>query len=327
MNLADMFTVVSMTNSVNKLPRPPTMVGDMGIFDDKGVRSTDVMVEEAKGRLHLVENISRKDEPIPRKKDKRARRTFQTLHLPDADVILPSELQNIPSFGSENLKNPEVEVINDRLQQLKNNIETTREFMRVGALRGRLLDARGDLLYDLFQEFGVQKHTVAVPFNVAETNMRELCTHVRRHTKNKMHGLANQGVGVLCGKAFWDELVKHPSVEKAYLGWEAAADKLARDLREEGFEFGGLKFREYDIEVDSQQFIPDDVAQVFPLDPNAYAMFNAPAEYNEAINTLGVPYYAKGTERPKGKGWDLDVESNPLAMTLYPEALVEMKIA
>jgi len=57
-----------------------------------------------------------------------------------------------------------------------------------------------------------------------------------------------------------------------------------------------------------------------------FRMFNAPANYNEAVNTLGQPFYSKAEPRKMGKGWDLEAQANPLAMCLFPEALVELKV-
>ena len=55
------------------------------------------------------------------------------------------------------------------------------------------------------------------------------------------------------------------------------------------------------------------------------SIYFAPANYNEAVNTVGQSYYAKSEPRKMGKGWDLEAQSNPLAVFHYPEALVELK--
>jgi len=92
-----------------------------------------------------------------------------------------------------------------------------------------------------------------------------------------------------------------------------------------GFTLGGITFIEYDTQISGQRFIPVDEAQVFPIAPGAYRMFNAPANYNEAVNTPGLPFYSKAEERRLGKGWDIEVQSNPLALCMVPEALVQLK--
>ncbi|WP_447797015.1 major capsid protein [Pseudomonas moraviensis] len=173
MNLQDLFTVANLTAAVNKLPAIPGKVGAMGLFDEKGVTSTSVIIDEREGRLVLVPNTSRNDDPAPVKGNKRKRRTFETLHLPISRPLLPSQLLGIAAFGQESATAPMATVINDHLQDLKNSIETTREFQRVGALRGKLLDADGSVLFDPFDEFAVEQKSVTVALSSAGTNVRK----------------------------------------------------------------------------------------------------------------------------------------------------------
>ena len=59
MNLADLFNVTTLTAAVNKLPAMPGKVGAMGLFDEKGIATTTVTIDEQEGRLILVPNASR----------------------------------------------------------------------------------------------------------------------------------------------------------------------------------------------------------------------------------------------------------------------------
>lgn len=323
MNLQDLFTVASLSASINKLPVIPSKVGAMGIFEEKGVTTTSVVIDEYEGRLVLVPNTSRDADPAILKGGKRARRTFETLHLPISRPLLPSQLQGIASFGQEAATVPQATIINDHLQELKNSIESTREFQRVGALRGKLLDANGSVLFDLFSEFGVEQKKVTVALGVAGTNVRKACLDAKRHAESKLGGVMVTGFRSFCGPDWFDAFTEHEKVKAAFAGYQEAQDRLGGDLRS-GFTFGGIEFIEYDVTVSGQRFIPSNVAQVFPVGKGVFKMFNAPANYNETVNTVGLPFYSKGEERKMGKGWDVEAQANPLAMCLFPEALVEL---
>jgi hypothetical protein len=324
MNLQDLFSVANLTAAVNKLPVMPGKVGAMGLFDEKGVTSTTVIIDEREGRLVLVPNTSRNDDPAPVKGNKRKRRTFETLHLPINRPLLPSQLQGIAAFGQESATTPMATVINDHLQDLKNSIEATREFQRVGALRGQLLDADGSLLFDLFDEFDVKQKKVTVLLSNPETNVRKACLDAKRHSESKLGGVMVTGFRALCGPDWFDAFTDHANVKAAFANYQEAQDRLGGDLRT-GFTFGGIEFIEYDVTVSGQRFIPADIAQVFPMARGVFRLFNAPANYNETVNTLGQPFYSKAEPRKMGKGWDLEAQANPLAMCLFPEALVELK--
>lgn len=324
MNLEDLFSVASLSAAVNKLPIIPGKVGAMGLFDEKGVTTTSVVIDEYEGRLVLVPNTSRNDDPAPIKGGKRKRRTFETLHLPISRPLLPSQLQGIAAFGQEGAAMPQATVINDQLQEMKNSIEATREFQRVGALRGKLLDADGKVLVDLFDEFGVSQKKATVALSNADTDVRKACLDAKRFAEAKLGGVMVTGFRSLCGPDWFDAFTAHAKVKEAFAHYQEAQDRIGGDMRS-GFTFGGIEFIEYDVTVSGQRFIPADVAQVFPLARGVFRMFNAPANYNETVNSIGQPFYAKAEARRLGKGWDMEAQANPLAMCLFPEALVELK--
>ena len=54
--------------------------------------------------------------------------------------------------------------------------------------------------------------------------------------------------------------------------------------------------------------------------------YNAPADFNETVNTPGQPVYAKQEPRKFDRGTDLHTQSNPLPMCLRPSVLVKLSI-
>ncbi|WP_140919127.1 major capsid protein [Limnobaculum xujianqingii] len=327
MNLADMFTVTSLTAAINKIPTIPTRAGELGIFEEEGIATTSVVIESRDGRLFLVKNIGRDEDPTPVKNSKSKRRTFETTHLPASAQLLPSDLQNFNSFGDNDATDYQAQTINNKLEMMKNSLEVTREFQRIGALCGRILDSDGSVIYDLYREFGVTQKSIIVPLSADATNVRKLLMDAKRHSESKLTGALVTGYKEFCGKDWFDAFVDHPNVQKAYANYQEAADRLGGDLRK-GFTFGGIEFEEYNATVSKQDFLAADVARVFPIAKGGvYKMYNAPANYNETVNTIGLPHYAKAEERSMGKGWDLEAQANPLAICTYPEALVELKMS
>lgn len=324
MNLNNLFELTTLTAAVAKLPAVPSKLGAMGLFEERGVSTTTVVIDQSEGRLSLIPNTSRNAEAHTSRAAGRTRRVFETLHLPACAQILPSELQNIAAFGQGETAVSAATIINDRLQQLKNHIEATREWQRVGAVRGQILDADGSVIYDLFREFGVQKHSIELALSADGTDVRKHLLDAKRHAERKLGGVLVQGWRAVCGSEFFDRLTGHKKVQAAFANWQEAADRLGGDMRR-GFRFGDIEFMEYDAHVGGQAFIPSDVAQLFPVARGVFQMVHAPANYNETANTVGLPFYARALERRMGKGWDVEVQSNPLALCLFPEALVEIR--
>lgn len=326
MNLQDLFTLTTLTASINKLPPIPGLAGATGLFNERGISTTSVLIDIKNGRLSLVSNTSRNDDPKKTKSDPRNRKTFEVPHLPVSGQILPGQLQGLAAFGQESAAVPQATVINDELQKMKNNLEATREWQMIGAIRGKILDADGSVIYDLFEEFGVNQKSFNIAFAGANADPRKANLDVKRWIEKKASGLVVTGVKAFVGSDYYDALTNSEPVKAAFAGWQAAQDRLGGDMRS-GFVFGGVEHIEYNATVSGQPFVPADEAAFFPVARGAFELYNAPANYNETVNTIGLPYYAKAEERGMGKGWDLEAQSNPLALSLFPDTLVRGKIA
>jgi hypothetical protein len=66
----------------------------------------------------------------------------------------------VRAFGSENMLEGVQAVVNQRLSEMASKMDATLEHLRIGAIKGQILDADGSaVIYDLFTEFGVTQHT------------------------------------------------------------------------------------------------------------------------------------------------------------------------
>lgn len=327
MNLADLFTPSTLTKAINALPKAPSMLGDKKMFKVVPVKTTTVTIEAINGKLVLVSNTDRSADPEHKGNNKRKRITLEIPHLPKVATILPDEL-NVQEFGSDAAEGTaQVTVINNKLQSLKNDIMTTVEFHRVGAISGIILDADGStVIYNLFEEFGVQQKNINIQFSVEATDIRKLVLDGKRHAQKKLGGAVVREWVAYCSAEYFDALTGHPKVQKAFENWQAAQDRIGGDMRT-GFSYAGVTWIEYEVEVtkvngQATKFIPDGKARLVPITDDLFATYLAPANYNEATNTLGMEFYAKAEERRMGKGYDVEAQSNPLSVCTAPDALV-----
>ena len=67
-------------------------------------------------------------------------------HIPHDSTILAAEVQNVRQFGSEDAMQGVQAVVNQRLQKMNANHEVTLEFLRMGALKGEILDGDGSTI-------------------------------------------------------------------------------------------------------------------------------------------------------------------------------------
>lgn len=126
LNQQNMFTSAEMTDAVNKLPRTAHRFASM--FEDTGVRTTNINIELLHGRLTLISDSPRGSTPdyLGTKQPKREMKVLSATHLAQADVLAPEDIQDVRAFGSTELATPE-SVVNDKMQILKRNMDMTRE--------------------------------------------------------------------------------------------------------------------------------------------------------------------------------------------------------
>lgn len=330
MNLEDMFSLAELTKAINTLPTPPTLLGDSKLFKPKSTKHLYVVVESINGKLQLVENTSRNAEPSKKVHGKRVRRVFEVPHLPKSTTILPDDLV-VAGFGENDVSQEQSKVINEKLQELKNDIIATQEYHRVGAISGLILDADGtSVIHDLYKEFNMKQISMSLDLDNPDADVRGNVLKLKRASQKKLGGAMVKEWKCYCSSEFFDKLTAHPNVQKAYANYAEASDKLGGDKRD-GFEFGGVTWIEYEVEIMSTtgkivRYIKAGVGRLVPVVDGLFETHYAPANYNETVGTLGKEMYAKIEPRKMGKGFDLEAQSNPLTICTQPDALIEVTI-
>ena len=109
------FSLTSLTDSINKLPFLPGRVGQLGLFEESGVATTSVMIEERDGSLNLIETSLRGSPVAQNTHTKRKLRSLLIPHIALEDTILADEVQNVRAFGTESQFEGVQSVVNLRL--------------------------------------------------------------------------------------------------------------------------------------------------------------------------------------------------------------------
>ncbi len=317
-----MFKTVSLTEAFTKLPYKPGRIGAMGLFADQGVPTTVILVEEKAGILSLIPTAPRGGVGTIHPAEKRVVRAFTIPHIPLDDAVLADQVINVRAFGSENQLQGVAGVVNDKLASMKQDHEVTLEHLRIGALTGNILDADGStVIYNLYTEFGVSQTAVDFVLGTTSTNIRAKCLEVKDAVEDNLGAASYDHVHCLCSPNFFRNLIDHDNVAAAYARWRDG-EALRNDPRA-GFEFAGIKFEEYKGSIGAVSFITDKDARFFPVGvPNMYKTYYAPADFIEAVGTVGQPFYAKQEALDLNRGVRLHTQSNPLPMCHRPAALV-----
>ena len=289
----DAFDMVAMTAAIEKVPYVPGTLGSMGIFGTETVNTEDFMIEQREGQINLIPTTPLHAPATRQDIEKRSLRKFPTVRLAQNDLIRAAEIAGVRAFGNTSeMQSMQVEVAR-RQAKMRTNLELTREYHRLGAIQGLVLDADGtSVLYDWYDEFNITK-PADYSFGLADpdADLRDRTKKLAREMIQSSKGAIMPGMKIhaLCASDFYDDYVKHPSVEKFYTGFVQG-----RSLRNqegsafETFEHGGMTFHDYRGTDDNSTIkIPDGTCRVFAAGPNAFAEIIAPA--NDKLNWVNTP--------------------------------------
>lgn len=319
------FSLETLTAAINELPHVPTALGDSGLFSYNGVATLTVDIEKKGNTLGLVGTAPRGSGGEAIGRAERNLRTFRVPHVPMTDQIMADEVQGVRQFGQELQAEPLQARINDVLTIGKQRLDYTLEYHRMGALKGIVYDKDGAVLYNFFTEFGVEQNVLDFALDQAATEVRAKCDEALDRAADELGGVMMTGAVGWCGADFFRSLITHKTTKESYLGQAEAAQ--LRAAMPDSFDYGGITFRKYRGKVGSTPMIAATDCFIVPTGvPELLIGRFAPAPYNETVNTLGLPMYAKAIEKRNGTGYDIEMQSNPFHACTRPRAIIKATI-
>jgi hypothetical protein len=330
------FSTMSLTDAINKAPFVPGRAGMLIPWEEGGVRTVNIAIEEIGGELSIINPSPRGGVGDSITKQKRTLRQLTIPHYQRDDAIMADEVQGIRAFGSETELQTVQNLVNARMNEhVMHGFDVTLEYQRVGAVKGIIVNGDGSTLYNLFDEFEVTQET-EIDFDLdngspAAGALREECADSVRLVMDNLGAAPIVGVHAFCGNAFFNDLLTHPEVIDSYKNTSMATVLREGYVYPNGlkvygaFEFGGIVWENYRGSVGGSAFIDTDKCHIFPIGPGLWRTVYAPADYIETVNTIGLPRYAKQYVMPNGKGVHLEMQSNALSFMKRPKALLKGK--
>lgn len=327
------FSVIALTAALNKQPFVPGQVGATGIFDEEGVSTTTVKIEENNGTLAIIEPSARGGPGQTTDDDERRLIPFEVDHFEINDAVLADEVQGVRMFG----ETAELETIQNRIDtklvKHARSFDTTLEHQRVGAIKGIVLSGKGKVLHNLYDRF-----ELAVPAPIVmgiDVQVTGIATNIKDNVVYSIEDELDEaydGMHAMCGRAFHAALWEQKEVRETFL-----ADNQGYQLRDgapDVFRVGGVTWERYrtgrraQVANGNAAFIADNEARVFPTGvPELFITRFAPADLEETVNTIGLPRYANQYPMPNGKGRHLDAQMNAISLCTRPGALRKLTIA
>src|SRR5690606_33689639 len=117
----------------------PQFLGTLNLFDPMPVQTRDIWVDRRGATLALIPSSPVGAPPTELTRDSRDAVPLKTTRLAKGFTIYAEEVQGIRAFGSQSeLQSVQGEYLR-RLARVRNDMELTHEYHRLGALQGLLL--------------------------------------------------------------------------------------------------------------------------------------------------------------------------------------------
>ncbi|MGY4727953.1 major capsid protein [Burkholderia pyrrocinia] len=321
----DAFSLSSMTAAINEQEYVPGRISSTGMFDEEGVTTTVVQIERDGDKLALVA-AGERGTPAPNVAGSKPNLIpFNTVHLPQRASIKADEIQNLRAFGSDSELETLQNYVNRRLAKMRRMLDATHEFHRLGAIRGVILDADGkNVVANLLDSFGIKQQVVEYELSNTKTEIRIKNEDTLEAIEDALGNVPFTGARAFCGSNFWRKLLTLPTVKETFLNTAAAA-ALRGDPRG-AIELDGIVFERYRGSVGGVPFVGPDEAYAVPEGvPDLFISRFAPGDYTDAVNTIGLPYYARQEIMPFNKGVEIEAQSNPIHLCTRPRACIRLK--
>ncbi len=328
------YAVRALSDAIMNVPNEYSLLGQMGLFPEVGIRTTYVEVEVKKGFLNIIPT-SQRGAPAPNMRhSSRSLRALKTLFMQLNDHIRPSDLQNLPAFGQPELLSAFDELLIERMTQLQATYRQSHEYMRWGALRGDVLDADGStILYNCYTEMGESQKSYDFKFGTSATNEPLKATvAARRDAEKDLQGEPMNMMLWLCSPTFMDGVIHHPYYKTYYDNQQGMPHPFFTDMAANGFVVGGQVFMEHlgtasyvqdDGTTLTHNFIPTGEAIGLPLGTRrVFRSYFAPGEMMSTVNMPGQSMYVSLKELDHGAGIEMHTESAPLFLVQKPRLVL-----
>lgn len=324
----DAFSAISLTEAVRKSQTIPGLIGSLGIFTPKPVRTRTVAVEVKGNTLNIIQTSEPGAPRTKRANNKGDIRDLRVRRIEESSTITAEQLQGIRAFGSETeLKTLQKEVA-ERQQDCIDDLAATVERLRLSCINGILVDADDTTIYDYYATFGISQ-PAEIDFNwAARTKCKQfVANNVKRPIMRALGEVAPPGMRILalCGDDFYDELQENGEYRDTFKNTEKAS-KLLEDSVFEAVDAWGVTWLNYRgtddnskvaIGVDKVKFLPIGVRGLFQ---EAFA----PAPTFSLVNTMGQEWYSRIIVDKDREEWaDIEMESHRLPICTRPDALLQ----
>ena len=342
------YSNVDLTTEVNRIPNTFGLLNALDLAPSEPKRSRLVRIDFREGQIHV---LSHQEPGAPGElspdADPQGGMILSIPHFVHLENILVGDIDGLLEVVNGVITEKSMDAELDRkLAIIRKNHAITREFLRLGMLRGEIKDGKLRTLYNLYEVFGITKKTVDFALGTEGTDVREKCEEVSDHIIGNAKGETVGAVEAIVDSKFFGKLISHPKVEKFWVQAQNSGLHTQLERQRLGgnwgrvFEFGDILWREYkgampvknnDGSIATVKNVADNTGHAYPGGTQSmFRTFDAPAYHIEQVNRAPTvegeeeAIFISAEPLKHGMGVEMKSQTNALAICKQPDCLVEV---
>lgn len=339
------YTDVELTEEVNRIPNVFGLLNALNLAPNEPKGSKYVRIEYRDGQIYVLAATERGGPAEVGAGDTGNGIIIEIPHFPHLDKISVDDIDGVLEVVNGQVTPNSLDAeLTRKLVRIRQKHSITREYIRLGMLKGLIKDGKGKTLYDIYNLFDIAKKTVDFTLGTEATDIVDKCEEVSDYVTTNLQGETMNAIEAVVSPTFFSKLIKHPKVEKFWIqAQNAALHTTIRRDRSGGnwgrvFEFGEIVFREYkgtmpirasNGQMTNEANVAANKGHAFPVGTQEmFRTFDGPVYHlnrvNEPIDAGSEPVFISSEVLRHGEGIELKSQSNVLAVCKQPECQVEL---
>jgi hypothetical protein len=336
------YTTVALSSALTKRDNEYGLLDSLGLFRDVPIKDRVVKIERNAQTLSLVETSpTGTPAPATQTRDERDMKILPTFRHSRLYTLLAEDLQGVREFGTDDLDmSVDMEMLK-LLDKADREYRQTAEFLKWGALKGRIFDADGQrLLLDVYDKMGEQQKLVEFDLNNANAvdPIQAATDELLDYMESNALGEMVYGAMVVMSPAFHKAMMENKAFRDAYKSFEGMPNPNRTTLRSP-FNFkdltymrhiGKCTYKKADGNLVEHVFVPANEAIIVPIldqySQETFMSYYGPAEFLETVNTYGQRMFAKAEPMKLNMGMEIHTFSHCLHMVTKPRLVVRARI-
>lgn len=332
--------ITNFTAAINEIPNQYGLLNGMGLFTERFIGSTSVTFDKIDTTVALMSQVPRSTHEATYGKDIKVK-TFAlpTTYFYHKNSITAEDLQDWRRPDTDGEAETLANVRAEKLADLRMTVDQTMEYMKMTAITGVCTDPDGEVVADMFSEFGATQIEIDFELGTATTDIDGKISELYRAAAgNAKQGSSIRDVMVLVGKDFFDKFVAHEKIRSSYnnylnTGMQKNRDRMA-EFRSWGvvnmYDHRGLVIMEYNPlwtlndGTTTKVFGDNEGYAIVEGVTDLYRAYYGPSNKLSGANQGRAAMYADEYTDPRDRFHEMEVETAPLFLMTRP--LLSIKV-